>query len=45
LAAAKLDVDRRGVDGQTGGKAVDQGDDRLAVGFAGGQVTQHGAAE
>ena len=41
LAAPQLDVDRLGVDLHAGRKAIDQGDQRLAVRFAGGPVTQH----
>ena len=42
LPPPQLDVDRLDVDGHAGRKAVDQRDQRLAVRFAGGQVTEHG---
>ena len=42
LATAQLAVDRLGFDFHSGRKAVDQGQQGLAVRLAGGPVTQHG---
>ena len=42
LAALEFDVDRLDVDRDAGGKAVDERDQCFAVGFAGGEVAEHG---
>ena len=42
LAPVQLDVDRVGIDGHAGRKTVDDGQQGLAVRFAGGPITQHG---
>ena len=44
LTALQFGVDRVGIDGEAGGKSVDEGDERGAVGFTGGPVAEHDVA-